>query len=363
MRRSVTSLRLPLTSLQLASGDSGASISWKPCRSDWRSSATKPGCRRTASPSDRWSSCRGRRGDQAQTAYRPCSRPEPRPIAPVAAGRWRPARRARRARRGRRVGSHRARRPMAGERYARRRRRRPSAARLARDDRPPRASAAAAERGAQVRPRPAHLWLDRYIFPLERAYAYAAMSRGLGFPHVRRGEGDGHGLRRRRPDSTDAAFAAAEAHGIGAVIGKVMMDRGASTPRSSRTRSSRPTCASPTSLLGAGTADGDRLRYAFRPGSRSKTRRACWKSWPALAGHPRGVSANTLSEDDSEIASGAAVPGPHGYLDVYDRAGALKENGPILAHAIHPVASRGRAPGWVARGPLPPRRTCSSRAG
>ena len=72
-------------------------------------------------------------------------------------------------------------------------------------------------------------WLDRYIFPLERdfdrsvaeieapsawrAFAAAGTTTVVAYAAV-------------WEDSTDAAFAAAEAHGIRAVIGKVMMDRG-----------------------------------------------------------------------------------------------------------------------------------------
>ena len=71
-------------------------------------------------------------------------------------------------------------------------------------------------------------WLDRYIFPLERAYDRAVAERQAPgrLARVRRGGHDDRGrLCGPVEDSTDAAFAAAEAHGIRAVIGKVMMDR------------------------------------------------------------------------------------------------------------------------------------------
>ena len=71
-------------------------------------------------------------------------------------------------------------------------------------------------------------WLDRYIFPLERAYDRSVAERQA--PAAFRafaaaGTTTVVAYAALWPESTDAAFAAAEAHGIRAVIGKVMMDR------------------------------------------------------------------------------------------------------------------------------------------
>ncbi|MDQ3554489.1 MAG: amidohydrolase family protein, partial [Chloroflexota bacterium] len=70
-------------------------------------------------------------------------------------------------------------------------------------------------------------WLDRYIFPLERSFDAAAADRLV--PQIlramaRTGTTTMLAYGAIWPDSLDAAFRAAEAHGIRAVIGKVMMD-------------------------------------------------------------------------------------------------------------------------------------------
>ena len=71
-------------------------------------------------------------------------------------------------------------------------------------------------------------WLDRYIFPLERAYDRSVAERqapAAWRAFAAAGTTTVVAYAALWPDSTDAAFAAAEAHGIRAVIGKVMMDR------------------------------------------------------------------------------------------------------------------------------------------
>jgi guanine deaminase len=71
-------------------------------------------------------------------------------------------------------------------------------------------------------------WLDKYIFPLERGFDRAAAERMA--PQAFRafaaaGTTTAVLYGAVYEDSLDACFAAAEAHGIRAVIGKVMMDR------------------------------------------------------------------------------------------------------------------------------------------
>ncbi len=72
-------------------------------------------------------------------------------------------------------------------------------------------------------------WLERYTFPLERAFDEATAERmaPAAFPgHGAGGHDDRPHLRpRRRAASVDAMFRAAEAHGMRAVIGMVIMDR------------------------------------------------------------------------------------------------------------------------------------------
>ncbi len=71
-------------------------------------------------------------------------------------------------------------------------------------------------------------WLERYVFPLERAFDVAAAERLA--PQVYRamaaaGTTTFAAYAAIWPDSTDACFRAAEDHGIRATIGNVLMDR------------------------------------------------------------------------------------------------------------------------------------------
>lgn len=182
-------------------------------------------------------------------------------------------------------------------------------------------------------------WLDRYIFPLETAYdrsvaerqapaafrAFAAAGTTTVLAYAALWE-----------DSTDAAFAAAEAHGIRAVIGKVMMDR------VTYDRDIAPDDILETSLRQSdelatrwhGRADG-RLRYAFTPRFAVSCTPAMLRESAALARVHGAYWQTHLSEDAGEIGEVLRLfPGARDYLDVYDRADAL---GPrtILAHAIH----------------------------
>jgi len=182
-------------------------------------------------------------------------------------------------------------------------------------------------------------WLDRYIFPLERAYdrsvaerqapaawrAFAAAGTTTVVAYAALWE-----------DSTDAAFAAAEAHGIRAVIGKVMMDR------LSYDNEIAPGDILDTSLRQSddlasrwhGRDDG-RLRYAFTPRFAVSCTAEMLRESAALARRHGAYWQTHLSEDEAEIEEvGRLFPDAGDYLDVYDRAGALGER-TILAHAIH----------------------------
>jgi guanine deaminase len=182
-------------------------------------------------------------------------------------------------------------------------------------------------------------WLDRYIFPLERAYdrsvaerqapaawrAFAAAGTTTAVAYAALWE-----------DSTDAAFAAAEAHGIRAVIGKVMMDR------LSYDTDIDPADILETSLRQShdlasrwhGRDDG-RLRYAFTPRFAVSCTAKMLRESAALARQHGAYWQTHLSEDAAEIEEVTRLfPDARDYLDVYDRAGALGER-TILAHAIH----------------------------
>jgi guanine deaminase len=186
-------------------------------------------------------------------------------------------------------------------------------------------------------------WLDRYIFPLEsgfdretaetqvplalRAFAAAGTTTIVAYAAL-------------WPDSTDASFAAAEAHGIRAVIGKVMMDR------VTYDEQIRPDAILETSLRQSadlcerwhGRADG-RLRYAFTPRFAVSCSAEMLRESARLAADYGAYWQTHLSEDAGEIDEvQRCFPQSLDYLDVYEQAGGLTDRA-ILAHAIHLSAS------------------------
>jgi guanine deaminase len=182
-------------------------------------------------------------------------------------------------------------------------------------------------------------WLDRYIFPLERAYdrtvaerqapaafrAFAAAGTTTVLAYAALWE-----------DSTDAAFAAAEEHGIRAVIGKVMMDR-----------LTYDTSIAPNEILETSLRQSDelasrwhgrddgRLRYAFTPRFAVSCSPEMLRESAALSARHGAYWQTHLSEDAGEIGEVRRLfPDASDYVDVYDRAGALGTRS-IFAHAIH----------------------------
>ena len=137
--------------------------------------------------------------------------------------------------------------------------------------------------------------------------------------------------------SLDASFRAAEAHGIRATIGKVMMDRltydeverSPAETLDLSLRQSADLCAR------WHMRDRGRLRYAFTPRFAVSCTADMLRESAALA-HELGALWQThISEDEAEILEVRRLfPEAIDYVDVYDRAGAL---GPstVLAHAVH----------------------------
>jgi guanine deaminase len=134
----------------------------------------------------------------------------------------------------------------------------------------------------------------------------------------------------------NAAFRAAEAHGIRAILGKVMMDRLtydetiepatilARTLRESRHLAER----------WHGGADG-RLGYAVTPRFAVSCSAELLAASATLAAELGCWWQSHVSEDPGEIAEVRRLfPEARDYVDVYDRAGALGPRS-ILAHAIH----------------------------
>ncbi len=182
-------------------------------------------------------------------------------------------------------------------------------------------------------------WLDTHIFPLEAAYD-AARARAEAPAAFRAIAAAGTttvvAYAALWADSTDAAFAAAEQHGIRAVIGKVMMDRGTYDTRIDA-RVILETSLSQSDELATrwhGRDEG-RLRYAFTPRFAVSCTADMLRESAALARSHGAYWQTHLAEDLAEVREVAALfPEAADYLDVYDRAGALGPQA-ILAHAIH----------------------------
>ncbi len=182
-------------------------------------------------------------------------------------------------------------------------------------------------------------WLDRYIFPLERSFDEAAADRLM--PQIlramaRAGTTTMLAYGAIWPDSLHAAFRAAEAHGIRAVIGKVMMDELTYDERLPRERILDVSLKQSAELCERWHgADEGRLRYAFTPRFAVSCSAEMLHESASLARHYGAYWQTHLSEDRGEIAEVARrFPEALDYLDVYDRAGALGER-TILAHAVY----------------------------
>lgn len=182
-------------------------------------------------------------------------------------------------------------------------------------------------------------WLDRYIFPIESAYRREAAE--IEAPLALRAlAGAGTttivAYAALWPESTDACFAAAEAHGMRAVIGKVMMDRGtydsAIAPADILETSLRQSAELCERWHGR---DDGRLLYAFTPRFAVSCSAELLAESARLAAQYGAYWQTHLSEDVGECDEVARLfPHASDYLDVYARAGGLG-NRAVLAHAIH----------------------------
>jgi guanine deaminase len=182
-------------------------------------------------------------------------------------------------------------------------------------------------------------WLDRYIFPLEREFDTDAAER-LAPAAFRAMAAAGtttaliYGA--VFEPSLDAAFRAAEAHGIRAIIGKVMMDRLTYDERLPADRILETSLRQSADLCARWHGrDDDRLQYAFTPRFAVSCSADMLRESAALARETGAYWQTHLAEDRNELREVARLfPEAVDYLDVYDRAGGL---GPrtVLAHAIH----------------------------
>jgi guanine deaminase len=183
-------------------------------------------------------------------------------------------------------------------------------------------------------------WLDRLTFPTERSWADPSVAERLS-PAIFRAFAAagtttvlGYGVVYEA--AMDAAFRAAEAHGIRAILGKVMMDRHSYDPTIDPVTILDRTLRESADLAARWHgAAGGRLGYAVTPRFAISCTADLLRESAALAASTGAWWQTHVSEDDGEIAEVARLfPEARDYLDVYDRAGGLGERC-VLAHAIH----------------------------
>jgi guanine deaminase len=183
-------------------------------------------------------------------------------------------------------------------------------------------------------------WLDRLTFPTERSWADPTVPERLAPAIYRAFARAGtttvlaYGVVYEA--AMDVAFAAAEAHGIRAILGKVMMDRLTYDPTIEPATILERSLRESADLISRWHGrDTGRLGYAVTPRfAVSCTAEMLRES--ALLARATGTWWQThVSEDRGEIAEVRRVfPDALDYVDVYDRAGGLGER-TVLAHAIH----------------------------
>ena len=183
-------------------------------------------------------------------------------------------------------------------------------------------------------------WLDRLTFPTERSWSDPGVAETLAPAIFRAFAAAGtttmlaYGVVYEA--AMDASFRAAEAHGIRAILGKVMMDRETYDPTIDPTsildRSLRETADLIARWHGA---DDGRLGYAVTPRFAISCTEDMLRESAALARSTGTWWQTHVSEDPFEIAEvGRLFPDAIDYVDVYDRAGGLGDHA-ILAHGIH----------------------------
>jgi guanine deaminase len=183
-------------------------------------------------------------------------------------------------------------------------------------------------------------WLDRLTFPTERSWSDPAVAEALapGIFAAFAAAGTttllAYGVVYEA--AMEASFRAAEAHGIRAILGKVMMDRETYDPTIEPStildRSLRETADLISRWHGV---DDGRLGYAVTPRFAISCSADMLRESAALARSTGTWWQTHLSEDPFEIAEVRRLfPEAIDYVDVYDRAGGLGAR-TMLAHAVH----------------------------
>jgi guanine deaminase len=183
-------------------------------------------------------------------------------------------------------------------------------------------------------------WLDRITFPTERSWADPAVAERLAprifeaFAAAGTTTVLGYGVVYEA--AMDVAFRAAEAHGLRAILGKVMMDRqtydATIDPATILDRSLRESADLISRWHGA---DDGRLGYAVTPRFALSCTEELLRESAALARSNDTWWQTHVAEDPFEVEEVRRLfPEALDYVDVYDRAGGLGDR-TVLAHAIH----------------------------
>jgi guanine deaminase len=183
-------------------------------------------------------------------------------------------------------------------------------------------------------------WLDRLTFPTERSWSDPSVAAALAPQIFRAFAAAGtttvlaYGVVFEA--AMDEAFRAADAHGIRAILGKVMMDRFTYDPTIEPSAILARSLRESADLISRwhGAADG-RLNYAVTPRFAVSCTAELLRESATLARTTGAWWQTHVSEDAGEMAEVARLfPEARDYVDVYDAAGGL---GPrtVLAHAIH----------------------------
>jgi guanine deaminase len=185
-------------------------------------------------------------------------------------------------------------------------------------------------------------WLERHIFPAEKAFADRAQADALANAFLgellRNGTTSALVFPTVHAQSVDALFEAALARGMRIVSGKVLMDLGPDglrdTPETGRAESE---------TLIRRWHGRARLSYAVTPRfALTSSDAQLAVAGELLAAHPDVLLHTHLAENVRECeAVQARFPDAYHYLDAYDRFG-LVGNRSVFAHAIH-LCARSRA--------------------
>ncbi|MDP9056598.1 MAG: guanine deaminase [Pseudomonadota bacterium] len=178
-------------------------------------------------------------------------------------------------------------------------------------------------------------WLDRHIFPAEKAFADRALADGVASAFLdellRNGTTSALVFPTVHPQSVDALFVAAFARQMRIISGKVLMDLGPDG-----LADSTQTARSDTEALIRRWAGKGRLGYAVTP----RFALACSDAQMAAAGdilaaHPQVLLHTHLAENLHECAAVAQrFPAAIDYLDVYDSFGLVGARS-VFAHGVH----------------------------